>query len=91
MEQALRKGKRFKLPFKPYDLRHCWERRASQFRIEVAGAAYMMGHSVQVHVKTYHRWFGREHYHRAYEAIVHRQDRPQPPQLIGSRIAQGQQ
>lgn len=56
-------------------------------RIEVASAAHMMGHSVQVHLKAYHRWFGREHYHRAYEAIVRRQDRPQPPQPNVAEIA----
>ena len=46
----------FKVPFLPYDLRHCYAVRCIQAGIQDAIAARSMGHSVDVHRKTYQRW-----------------------------------
>ena len=45
------------LDFKPYDLRHAWAIRAHILGIPIKAAADNLGHSVQVHTQTYHRWF----------------------------------
>jgi integrase len=68
-----------KLPFQPYALRHAWAIRSIGFNIPVALAAQQMGHGVDVHTKTYHRWLTREHHQRVFEALMSRHDRPLPP------------
>ena len=45
------------LDFKPYDLRHAWAIRAHILGIPIKAAADNLGHSVQVHIQTYQRWF----------------------------------
>jgi len=42
-----------KIPFPPYDLRHCWAVRTLEFGLDVSLAAAQMGHSVQVHTELY--------------------------------------
>ncbi|MEL6321988.1 MAG: hypothetical protein AAFQ57_15285 [Cyanobacteria bacterium J06626_14] len=60
---------RCKFPFVAYDLRHAYAVRSIKFEIPVSIAARMMGHSVAVHTKTYHRWLSapdqKAAYHRA--------------------------
>lgn len=70
-----------KLPFKPYDLRHCYARRCFEFRLSPDMAAGLMGHSVQVHIQTYRAWIDRATYRRAYDALINRAGRPEPPVL----------
>jgi hypothetical protein len=48
--------KRYKIPFSPYDLRHAWAVRTIHFGLPDTVAARMMGHSVAIHNRTYHRW-----------------------------------
>jgi integrase len=69
-----------KIPFKPYDLRHCYARRCFEFSLPPDLAAGLMGHSVQIHVQTYRAWIDRQTYRRAYEKLINRGDRPLPPQ-----------
>ncbi len=69
-----------KLPFKPYDLRHCWAIRTAIFSWPVELAANQMGHSLQIHNRTYQRWISDSHHQRVYELLVSRPDRPLPPQ-----------
>lgn len=71
-----------KLPFVPYDLRHAGAIRTSLFGWPVELAARQMGHSVDLHVKTYHRWINREYQQRIYDLLVNRTDRPRPPSVI---------
>jgi len=73
--------RRYKIPFPPYDLRHCWARRTIDFGLDVSLAAQQMGHSVQVHTDLYHAWIGEATHQRAYNIIMARGDRPQPPQI----------
>ena len=47
---------RYKLPIKPYDLRHAWAVRTIFYNLPDTVAARMMGHSVSVHTQTYHHW-----------------------------------
>ena len=48
--------KRYDIPFSPYDLRHAWAVRTIHFGLPDTVAARMMGHSVAIHNRTYHRW-----------------------------------
>lgn len=68
-----------KLPFKPYDLRHCYARRCFEFSLPPDLAAGLMGHSLQVHIQTYRAWIDRATYRRAYEALINRGDAPKAP------------
>jgi len=67
------------LPFRAYDLRHCYARRCFEFGIPPDLAAGLMGHSVQMHIDIYRAWIDRATYRRAYEALINRSDRPLPP------------
>lgn len=71
--------KRYDVPFPPYNLRHAWAIRSLEFGMPVELAAQQMGHSVDIHCKTYHRWISEEVHQRAYELMLMRSDRPQPP------------
>lgn len=70
---------RYKLPFCPYDLRHAWAVRSLEFGMPVELAAQQMGHSVDVHCRTYHRWISEEVHERAFRVMMQRSDRPLPP------------
>lgn len=67
------------LPFKLYDLRHCWAIRTLEFGLDISLSAQQMGHSVQVHTESYHQWISDRHHQRAFEALMMRSDRPLPP------------
>ncbi|MBD2105313.1 integrase [Leptolyngbya sp. FACHB-261] len=71
-----------KVPFQPYELRHCWARRAFEFALPPDFAAVLMGHSVTVHCEIYRAWIGEQTYRRAYHAIINRADRPQAPTIL---------
>ncbi|NEQ46989.1 MAG: site-specific integrase [Leptolyngbya sp. SIOISBB] len=68
-----------KLPFVPYDLRHAWAVRTLLYRWPVELSARQMGHSVEVHTRTYQRWITREQTQQVYDLLVNRSDRPRPP------------
>ena len=68
-----------KLTFAPYDLRHAWAVRTLLFGWPVELSARQMGHSVEVHTRTYQRWISREQIDRVYQILVARSDRPMPP------------
>jgi len=68
-----------KIPFPPYDLRHCWAVRTLEFGLDVSLAAAQMGHSVQVHTELYHHWISERHHQRAFELLMQRHDRPAAP------------
>ena len=65
-QQVTTQFRRYKIPFSPYDLRHAWAVRTILVGLPDAVAARMMGHSVQVHNRTYHRWMT----HRDQQAAV---------------------
>jgi len=49
--------KKVGVEFQPYDLRHAWAIRAHILGIPIKAAADNLGHSVQIHTRTYQRWF----------------------------------
>jgi integrase len=57
--------RRYDLPFSPYDLRHAWAVRTIHFGLPDTVAAQMMGHSVAIHNRTYHRWITHRDQRRA--------------------------
>ncbi|WNZ28195.1 hypothetical protein HJG54_35365 (plasmid) [Leptolyngbya sp. NK1-12] len=68
-------------PFRLYDLRHAWAIRTLEYGLEDALAAKQMGHSVEVHNDIYQQWIDGHIHQRAYERLLNRADRPQPPSL----------
>lgn len=73
---------RLGLPFKLYDLRHCWARRTLEFGLDAALASQQMGHSLQVHHTIYHAWIGKETHRRAFEILTRKEGRPCPPPTL---------
>lgn len=61
---------RTNVPFKPYDLRHCWAIRTLEVGLDVTLAAQQMGHSVQVHTDVYHHWISDRHHQKAFDEIM---------------------
>ncbi|NMF82299.1 site-specific integrase [Nodosilinea sp. P-1105] len=55
-QQVTTQFRRYQIPFSPYDLRHAWAVRTIHFGLPDTVAARMMGHSVAIHTRTYHRW-----------------------------------
>lgn len=64
--------RRYEVPFSPYDLRHAWAVRTIHLGIPDTVAAKMMGHSVAIHNKTYHRWITRRDQQQAVRAALGR-------------------
>jgi hypothetical protein len=62
--------RRYQIPFSPYDLRHAWAVRTIHFGLPDTVAARMMGHSVAIHTRTYHRWITRRDQQRAVKAAL---------------------
>lgn len=77
--RVTRAFERYGVPFNPYDLRHAWAVRSLEFGMPVELAAQQMGHSVDVHCRTYHRWISEDVHDRAYRVLMARDDRPQAP------------
>ncbi|MEM9120340.1 MAG: hypothetical protein AAGD09_21010 [Cyanobacteria bacterium P01_F01_bin.56] len=63
-----------KLPFAPYDLRHAWAVRTLLFGWPVELSARQMGHSVEVHTRTYQRWITRQQTQQVYDLLVNLAD-----------------
>lgn len=70
-----------KLPFKVYDLRHCWAVRSLDYGIDISLAAKQMGHSLKVHSELYHSWISDQYHQRAFDLAIQKSDRPQPPKI----------
>lgn len=71
-QQVSLQFKRYQIPFSPYDLRHAWAVRTIHFGLPDTVAARMMGHSVAIHTRTYHRWITRRDQQQAVEAAMSR-------------------
>jgi integrase len=79
--QVVHQFNRYGLPFVPYDLRHAFAVRCIKFEIPVSIAARMMGHSVAVHTKTYHRWLSAAEQKAAYHRAI--SNGPKAPSVSG--------
>lgn len=61
---------RLGIPFKLYDLRHCWAIRTMQYGLDLSLAAQQMGHSVQIHTDIYHHWISDRQHQKAFDEIM---------------------
>jgi integrase len=74
------KGFRYlKIPFTPYNLRHCWARRSFDFGMDITMASKMLGHSTKIHTEIYRHWIDRDSFNRIYQQLITHPDRPLPP------------
>ena len=73
---------RYNVPFNPYDMRHCWARRAFEFSLDPGLAARSMGHSLAVHCNTYRHWIDENIYRQVYQKMIDQVDRPKPPSHV---------
>ena len=69
-QQVTLQFRRYGIPFAPYDLRHAWAVRTILLGVPDTVAARMMGHSVAIHNRTYHRWITRRDQQRAIRAVL---------------------
>ncbi|MGF1524294.1 MAG: site-specific integrase [Leptolyngbyaceae cyanobacterium] len=69
-QQVTLQFRRYGIPFTPYDLRHAWAVRTILIGLPDTVAARMMGHSVAVHNRTYHRWITRRDQQKAVRAAL---------------------
>ena len=69
-QQVTLQFQRYKMPFSPYDLRHAWAVRTILLGVPDTVAARMMGHSVAIHNRTYHRWITRRDQQQAVRAAL---------------------
>ena len=67
------------ISFRPYDLRHAWAIRSMEYGLEVSLAAKQMGHSVAIHIETYHAWLDEHHQQQAFERLLLNPSRPVAP------------
>lgn len=65
---------RYGIPFPPYNLRHAWAIRTLGMGWPVDYSARMMGHSVEVHTKTYQRWITSRKNHEIYQRLPKNKD-----------------
>jgi integrase len=72
---------RYKIPFQPYDLRHCFAVRTLEFGWDISLAAAQMGHTVAVHSERYHHWISDRHHQKAFNLLMNRPERPRSPEL----------
>ncbi|MGC1307160.1 MAG: site-specific integrase [Phormidesmis sp.] len=71
-QQVSLQFKRYEIPFAPYDLRHAWAIRTVHVGLPDTVSARMMGHSVAVHNRTYHRWITRRDQRAAVKAALNK-------------------
>ncbi|BAY85877.1 hupL element site-specific recombinase XisC [Calothrix parasitica NIES-267] len=55
------------IKFKPYDLRHACAIRAHLQRVPIKAAADNLGHTVEIHTKTYQKWFSLDNRRKAFD------------------------
>lgn len=69
-QQVSKQFKRYEIPFSPYDLRHAWAVRTVHVGLPDTVSARMMGHSVAIHNRTYHKWITRRDQRAAVRAAM---------------------
>jgi len=57
------------LPWTLYDLRHAYAIRCHLYAVPVAVAAQWMGHSPEIHLRTYQRWISEKHHLETYRRL----------------------
>jgi len=64
--------RRHKIPFQPYDLRHAYAIRGHANEFPIKEMADNMGHSVDMHTKTYQRWMTFDTRKEVYSKAINR-------------------
>ncbi|MBD0266901.1 MAG: site-specific integrase [Cyanobacteria bacterium Co-bin8] len=77
-QQVSTQFRRYQIPFSPYDLRHAWAVRTIHFGLPDTVSARMMGHSVAIHNRTYHRWITLRDQQQAVTAALAQTQRSAP-------------
>ena len=62
--------RRYEIPFRPYDLRHAYARRALEMGVSTTIAAQSMGHDTQTHQRIYRRWIQTDTFERIYSQML---------------------
>jgi hypothetical protein len=71
--------KRYGIPFEALSLRHSYAVRMFRFAVPIEIAADEMGHSIDVHKRTYLHWMGERTREETYRRLITHPDRPLPP------------
>ena len=69
-QQVSKQFKRYEIPFSPYDLGHARAVRTVHVGLPDTVSARMMGHSVAIHNRTYHKWITRRDQRAAVRAAM---------------------
>ena len=77
-QQVTTQFRRYGVPLSPYDLRHAWAVRTILFGLPDTVAARMMGHSVAIHNRTYHRWITHRDQAQAVQTALSRSQMTAP-------------
>ncbi len=64
------KFRQLRLNFKAYDLRHSYARRGFEMGLPPDFLAQSMGHSLDVHLKSYRAWWGEQPYLKVYRDVI---------------------
>ncbi len=80
-QQVSTQFRRYQIPFSPYDLRHAWAVRTIHMGLPDTVAARMMGHSVAIHNRTYHRWMTHRDQQKAVRAVLDSRSAQFSPEL----------
>lgn len=59
--------RRYQIPFKPYDLRHCFAQRLIRMGVDSRLAAAQMRHSHTLHTETYNAWLSDDLFQEVWE------------------------
>jgi hypothetical protein len=57
-----------------------------EFGLPLELAAQQMGHSMQIHSQTYHKWISDRHHKQAFDRILAKPDRIKPPSVTNRLI-----
>jgi integrase len=77
--------KRIGISFQPYNLRHAWAIRAHLLGIPIKAASDNLGHGVEIHTRTYQRYFGRDNRKKAINEAIHKKSEVE---LLKEKVAQ---
>lgn len=70
---------RDRLTFSPYNLRHAYAQRGIKLGVPHDALAYMMGHSIKMHMSVYRAWIDEKLYIDVADRALQKSDRPLPP------------
>jgi hypothetical protein len=79
---------RYGIPFEALSLRHCYAVRIFRFAVPIEVASEEMGHSIDVHQRTYLAWISERTREETYQRLITHPDRPLPPAITSTNLTQ---